>query len=119
MLSEYKTVRQISEEGYRRWFSDDWSDLIVWYEDDTAQTIIGFQLCYDKQGYERALTCRNGKITSHAAVEQGETNQANRSPIMVADGFFDTVMVTEKFLTISKELDEDIKNYVLSTLKQV
>ena len=38
----------------RRWLSDDFFDLIVWYRPD--DTIHGFQLCYDKPYWERALT---------------------------------------------------------------
>jgi hypothetical protein len=38
----------------RRWLSDDFFDLIIWYRPD--DTIYGFQLCYDKPYWERALT---------------------------------------------------------------
>jgi len=33
MLVEHAHVRQIHGEGYRRWFADDYFDLIVWYDD--------------------------------------------------------------------------------------
>ena len=32
MLVEYRNVRQIRGEGHRRWFSDEYFDLIVWYD---------------------------------------------------------------------------------------
>jgi len=54
MLTEIRNARQVEGEGFRRWFTDDYFDLIVWYGDQNA--MIGFQLCYDKQGKERALT---------------------------------------------------------------
>ena len=57
MLNEIANLRQISEEGHRRWFTDSYFDLIVWYERDGA-TLAGFQLCYDKEGEERALGLR-------------------------------------------------------------
>jgi hypothetical protein len=34
----------------RRWLSDDYFDLIVWYTSD--DTVHGFQLCYDKPYWE-------------------------------------------------------------------
>ena len=39
MLSEIKRVRQIQGEGYRRWFSDKFLDLIIWYNDDGENKI--------------------------------------------------------------------------------
>jgi len=34
MLSEIEHTRQIPNEGYRRWFTDESFDLIVWYMND-------------------------------------------------------------------------------------
>ncbi len=42
MIVEKKDARQIENEGFRRWFTDDFFDLIVWYEN---KEITGFQLC--------------------------------------------------------------------------
>lgn len=42
MLREKEYVRQIKGEPRRRWFYDDFFDLIVWY--GTDDSIIGFQL---------------------------------------------------------------------------
>ena len=54
MLAEIRNARQIAGEDFRRWFTDEEFDLIVWYGDD--RSLVGFQLCYDKQDRERALT---------------------------------------------------------------
>ncbi|MFW5812247.1 MAG: hypothetical protein ACOCWS_04610, partial [Alkalispirochaetaceae bacterium] len=58
MLSEIKPVRQVPGEGFRRWFTDEEMDLIVWYDGEDQEQIEGFQLCYDKEVLERALTWR-------------------------------------------------------------
>ena len=54
MLTEFKGVRQREEEGIRRWFFNNYFDLIIWY--DNSNQIEGFQLCYDKENNEKALT---------------------------------------------------------------
>lgn len=59
MLVELKDVRQIPNDGFRRWFTDEDFDLIVWYEDDK---ITGFQLCYDKKEMEFLINLRLQKV---------------------------------------------------------
>ena len=54
MLWEYTKVNQIEGEPRRRWFADDFFDLIVWF--DESEDIVGFQLCCDKSRQEKALT---------------------------------------------------------------
>lgn len=55
MLEEFKTAaRQPETPGYRRRFSDAVMELIVWYS--PAGVVRGFQLCYDRDGTERAFT---------------------------------------------------------------
>jgi len=45
MLKELN-VAQKEEDIFRRWFKDDYFDLIVWYNRNDY-SIRGFQLCYD------------------------------------------------------------------------
>ena len=76
MIHEVKRTRQVPGEGFRRWFTDSDFDLIVWYEgQDEDGPIAGFQLCYDKQGAERALTWRRATGFSHEKVDDGETGR--------------------------------------------
>jgi len=56
MLAEIQPVKQHQDDRFRRWFADDYFDLIVWY--DERQEICGFQLCYEKSRAEHALTWR-------------------------------------------------------------
>lgn len=63
-LSENTTVRQRPEEGFRRWFLNEYFDLILWYE-SRGGDLVGFQLCYDRHRDERAFTWETGKQSSH------------------------------------------------------
>jgi hypothetical protein len=63
-LVETKNVRQRPEEGFRRWFVNEYFDVIIWYE-SAAGELVGFQLCYDRSVNERAFTWRRGKRGSH------------------------------------------------------
>jgi len=63
-LVENKNVRQRPEEGFRRWFLNDYFDVIVWYE-SAAGELTGFQLCYNRTVDERAFTWQRNKRSSH------------------------------------------------------
>ena len=54
-LIENKNVRQREEEGYRRWFLNDFFDVIIWY-DKPKGSMKGFQVCYSKNRNEKAFT---------------------------------------------------------------
>lgn len=73
-LVENRSVRQRPEEGFRRWFVNDFFDLIVWYESARSEDPIGFQLCYDRHVNERAFTWQRGKRSSHYV--SGGTDEA-------------------------------------------
>jgi hypothetical protein len=72
MLSEYKEARQRFDEGFRRWYSDQYFDVIVWY-DREGGSMTGFQVCYDKGESERAFTWKleAGLVRSHRYVMNG------------------------------------------------
>jgi hypothetical protein len=76
MLVEIRNTRQIEGEGFRRWFTDEFFDLIVWY--DEKRTLVGFQLCYDKEGRERALTWTREHGFQHNRIDDGEVTGAQR-----------------------------------------
>ncbi len=63
-LVEHKGVRQRPDEGFRRWFVNDFFDVIVWYE-SAAGELVGFQLCYNRNKVERAFTWHRNKRSSH------------------------------------------------------
>lgn len=118
MLRENKGVAQVEGEGLRRWFFDEYFDLIVWY-DEAGKKVEGFQLCYDKKGNERALTWRANGSTDHTRVDSGEDPfHAKMTPILVADGVFETNLVHEKFMAASDSMDKDIRELVSGVIRE-
>ncbi len=101
----------------RTWMSEDYLELIVWYEKSNA--IHGFQLCYDKPDQERALTWLKDRGFSHTHVDSGEeVPEANRTPILLPDATFPMEKVTREFRLRSAQLPKSLRNFVLTRLKQ-
>lgn len=99
----------------RRWFSDDYFDLIVWYDEVGKPT--GFQLCYDKEGGERALTwLRDGGI-SHNRIDAGEDSPyKNMSPVLVPDGVIPYMMLRNEFSLRGAGIDPAVYRLVAERL---
>lgn len=118
MLEEFKSVSQQRETpGYRRWFSDSVMELIVWYSPDGV--VRGFQLCYDREGRERAFTWHVDAGMAHAAVDEGEdTPLRNDSPILVPDGAAPAARVLEQFRERSRDLDPALTALVAAKLDE-
>ena len=119
MLAEIKRARQIPGEGFRRWFTDEYFDLIVWYEDAKHPTAPrGFQLCYDKNGRERALTWTREHGFQHNRVDSGEIpGHSKMSPVIVADGEFSGDVVSERFRREAAAIDRTLADFVYSTVR--
>ena len=101
----------------RRWLSDDYFDLIVWYWPDG--TIAGFQLCYDKPRWERVLTWRSTTGFSHMQVDNGEhTAWLNQTPILLPDGSFPADRVWAEFLRRAAELPVDLRELVFERIQE-
>lgn len=119
MLIEMRNVRQIKGDGYRRWFSDDYFDLYVWYEDEDLKNLLGFQLCYNKLKNEHAITWTKKAGFKHETVDDGESNaSANKTPVLVSDGAFDSRTVSERFCSASGDIDKHVAHLVYKTLKK-
>ncbi|MDY0000696.1 MAG: hypothetical protein RBU30_05335 [Polyangia bacterium] len=119
-MREYPQVRQLEDEGPRRWFGDQDLELIVWYGRDAPSTIVGFQLCYDKRQDEHALTWRLGGSVSHHRVDTGDgLPKANRTPILVADGPLPLMRLTDRFREASAAIDPAIRAFVLGRLGEL
>lgn len=116
MLVEIKNVKQFEDEGPRRWFNDEYFDLIVWYS--MRGGIDGFQLCYDKDHNERALTWRKTTGYSHDGIDDGENpGEAKMTPVLVADGLFDKDSIGSRFIEASKNIDPAIIGFVYDKIK--
>lgn len=116
MLQEVKNVRQIAGEPSRRWFSQSGLELIVWVNKD--KSINGFQLCYQKDGEDKAITWFSDKGFSHKRIDDGEGRPARHkmTPILVPDGVFDKHNVLSLFESSAQQLDPGIAAFVSKTL---
>lgn len=112
MLQEVRQTQQVAEEPFRRWYSDDVFDLIVWHAKDNR--IVGFQLCYRIGTDEHALTWTEKKGVSHRRIDDGEGRPARHkmTPIFVFDGTFNKDRVLSLFEEHSRTLDQELVRIV-------
>lgn len=116
MLGREKKTR-VRGDYKRSWMSDDYFDLIVWYERSNA--IHGFQLCYGKPQWERALTWLKRTGFAHHEIDSGEESaKFNHAPILVPDGSFPAKEVEREFLRRSTQLPKSLRNFVASKISQ-
>ena len=112
MLRELLPTRQIEGEPRRRWFRSDRCDLIVWLRDDGAP--VGFQLCYDKDFQEHALTWIRARGFSHMRVDSGADapGYPKGTPILLADGAIDAHRILGLFREESGGIPADLVQLV-------
>ncbi len=112
-----RPIEPVTGDLPRRWMSDDYFDLIVWYDPDGG--VHGFQLCYDKPGRERALTWTRADGARHERIDTGEYDpRANRTPVLMPDGSFPADVVRVEFVSRSAKLIEPIRTLVLSMIDE-
>jgi hypothetical protein len=113
MLRELSS-NQRAGEPKRRWFRSEKFDLIVWMEKDK---VWGFQLCYDRDRQERALTWTSEHGYSHDRIDDGEGNPTkNQTPILVPDGAFPARKILEAFTSEAVGIDPMIRDTVVERL---
>jgi hypothetical protein len=117
MLTEAVNVKQSGGDIRRRWFSDEYFDLILW--EDENKDILRFELCYGKNKDEHAFIWSRQSGNSHLKVDDGEdvSGSFKMSPIMIADGHVDPESILAKFLEASRMIDQKISHFVYSKLK--
>lgn len=74
-LHEHKNVRQRPEEGFRRWFVNEYFDLIFWYTREGGD-LKGFQICYSKNHHEKAFTWEQQSASTHFVSDSGVGNRS-------------------------------------------
>ncbi len=116
MMIENKNVRQIENENHRRWFSDEYFDLILW--EDENGNILKFELCYGKGKDEHVLTWAQPDGHLHLKVDDGEhrSGRHKMTPVFLADGYFDKEAIAAKFVKASTTIDQKVATFVHSTI---
>ena len=112
MLHEIAKPRQVSGEGPGRWFTDPYFDLIVWYERERT-VIAGFQLCYDKERDERAVTYRRGQGFDHKRIDYSEVSgRIKMTLVVVPDGTFNYSTIAERSRRQSQKIEPEVREFV-------
>lgn len=116
MLYELKNVNQ-EKVGFRRIFIGDYFDLFLWYDKDGG-SITGFELCYNKDIDEHSIIWKKTQGYYHSKVDSGESNpsRSKQTPILIADGTFDSRRIADKFNQESGKLEDNISELVYRVL---
>jgi len=117
MLKEDKGISQNEEGVRRRWFTDDNMDLIVWYK--PTNHIFGFQVCYDRQTNEHALTWKETDGFHHNLVDSGEEGpEENRSPVLAPDGLCPFSRLAAYLRQNQGDLEKPLFNFILEKVRE-
>lgn len=118
MLREMKNVAQKEDGVFRRWFTDENIELIVWH-DAGSREITGFQLCYDIQTNEHAFTWEKPGIFSHNKIDDRRGPMGHpATPVLVADGVFPFSRIIGDFTRNSAPIDEAIARLVIDKITE-
>ena len=113
-LDEYPRVRQIEGEGFRRWFTNGYFDLIVWYRDDRT-TLTGFQLCFESKALTWTVE-RGYDLSTIDDGEQGAPGSSKMTPVLVAGGHFTPQVIAQRFQEASVSIEKKLADFILARI---
>ena len=117
MLREIRNTQQVPGEAPRRWFFSHEQDCLVWMSADGMP--IAFQLAYGKYHDEHAIRWKADRGFSHYRVDDGEQGgMGKESALLHPDGAFNAKIVLSEFLALSKEMPQDIVDFVSARLRE-
>jgi len=118
MIREILHIRQIEGEPKRRWFMDDFFELLIWSGDD--RDIVAFELYYNRFLGQHALSWRKGSGYTHYEVDDGEgrPGKMKASPILLPDGKFDHERIAERFKQESAVIEAYVSRFVYEKILQ-
>lgn len=98
------------------WYCDDDWDLVVWINAD--QSPRGFQICYDRDDAEKALTFVNGEF-SHELVDEGNDEpHTNHSPVLDGEIPFNAKNLLKLFETKADHVEKIYFDYIKTNLSK-
>ena len=116
MLVEIPNVKQYEPNRHRRWFQNTFFDLYVW--SNGAGDLLGFQLCYEKGGDQRALRFSRELGFQHEGVDQPEDKPGrSMSAIFIANGVLDADALCTRFTQDAIEIPTRIREFVIEQLE--
>lgn len=116
MLQEIGIAAGKKSSPLDRWYSNEEFDLFIW--GDAEGHIAGFQLCYDKQGNERALTWLSALGFFHNRIDSGEQLPTrNMTPVLLPDGKPAYEQLIASVGSAIGAVDPGISGFVMQKLK--
>lgn len=115
-IIEIDEVRQRPDEGYRRWFSNGYFDLVFWYVEKDGE-LDGIQFCYGKPHSEKAFTWERGS-RSHHYVSEMKKGASQATGILRGDAGTIPEVVIERFKEESSELSPSIVDLILQKIDE-
>ena len=111
MLKETKSVRQIPGEPFRRWYTDNKTNLIVWLEE---HRVVGFQLIVPDGETQAVFTWHEGRKVTVTSLDDGEGNMGHpkMTPILSKAHAVDRMAVSQHFKAVSAELPPGLSHLV-------
>lgn len=116
VLVEIKNVRQEPGVGRRRWFECHGYELVVWYR--TGGEVQGFQVMYQREGRDYALTWREGEGFKHDWIDGGNDSPLkNLTPVLTPAGPIPWSLVGREFAAQGQSLEEELRRFVQQRLE--
>ena len=116
MLREILIVAQTNPVLRRRWFQSDYFDLFVWEE--TGGAFTKFQLCYEVERNERALSWRHAGGFYLDGVDHGHGWFGKQTPILVPGGKFDSGTVVPRFEREAANIPPELCSFILAKIRE-
>lgn len=109
VFKEFIKVRQ-DHHGFRRLFTAPGCDLYMWYNSQADKTLTGFQLVYNLDEDQKALTWTADAGFNHLGVDLDRRNRYPQTPILVEDGLFEYGTIEQQLkLSYTEASDDDLK----------
>ena len=116
-MRQINHVSQIPGEPRKSWYTDDFFDLFVWF--DEQDRIVSFQLSYGKPADEKMISWNKRSGITHARVEDGEQQSGRQkaAPILVRDGPVANTL-SDNFRSASSAIDPQVASFIIEKLDQ-
>jgi hypothetical protein len=116
-MREIGPLRQDDARGRRRWFQDDYFDLFLWQDQDGRA--VAFELCYDRNAAEGAVTWSEADGFAHARVDAGEqTPFVSMTPLHRAGGTPPYFRIYNRLLEATEHWEPQLRAFLLERLRE-
>ncbi len=118
MFHEISHLRQSSRSQVKRWFTSRDMDLFVWFRKTEP---VRFQLCYNKQNSEKAISWDFHCGFRHYRVDSGETNpdQHKQTPLLIdLCDQQNLAVIARDFLAACEYIDIGLTDFIYARLME-